>query len=73
MPLRKHLDVRGMKRGDVISRGNRIDLNKNGRFAANECDFDYGVVLQPGQSLSTVVGAGCTMLVDGLTEFSPTP
>jgi hypothetical protein len=60
-----------MKRGEVLARGNRVDLNNDGILQENECYFDYGLDLQPGQEVKTIVGPGCTILLDDFRENQP--
>ena len=69
LPLRVGLQIRSdMKPGEVLARGNRVDLNNDGVAQENECYFDYGLDLRPGQSVDTRVGPGCTIILDSVTE-----
>lgn len=70
-PLRTGIQIRDdMKPGEVLARGNRVDLNRDGVIQDNECYFDYGITLQFGQSVDTRVGPGCTVLLDKVTQVA---
>lgn len=59
---------RDMKPGEVLARGNRVDANNDGIQQEGECYFDYVLAVQPGQTVSTVVGPGCTVLLHSVVE-----
>jgi hypothetical protein len=68
-PLRIGLRIRrDMKPGEVFARGNRIDVNNDGVLQEGECYFDYVITVLPGQTVSTAVGPGCTIVLHSVTE-----
>ena len=60
-------------RGDVIGRGKRTDRNRDGRFSADECEFDFsvGTDIAEGERQMVVVNnpADCTSKLEEIQDI----
>ena len=60
-------------RGDVIGRGTRTDKNRDGRFSADECEFDFsvGTDIALGERQIVVVNnpADCTSKLEDMQDI----
>jgi hypothetical protein len=60
-------------RGDVIGRGKRTDRNRDGRFSADECEFDFtiGTDIAEGERQMVVVNnpTDCTSKLEELQDI----
>ena len=60
-------------RGDVIGRGKRTDKNRDGRFSADECEFDFtvGTDIAEGERQMVVVNnpADCTSKLEEIQDI----
>ena len=69
--VRARVDRRTL-RGDVIARGKRTDKNLDGRFSADECEFDFTVSTEIalGERQLTLVNnpADCTSKLDDIQD-----
>src|SRR5919106_3394139 len=70
--VRAKVDRRSL-RGDVIGRGKRTDKNRDGRFSADECEFDFtvGTDIALGERQMVVVNnpADCTSKLEDIQDI----
>lgn len=60
-----------MNRGDVIARGNRVDIDRNGLMSEDECQFDFGVEITLMSGSRTVIierTPDCTVVLQGVVD-----
>jgi hypothetical protein len=70
--VRAKVDRRSL-RGDVLARGKRTDKNRDGRFSADECEFDFtvGTDIALGERQMVVVNnpADCTSKLEDIQDI----
>jgi hypothetical protein len=70
--VRARVDRRTL-RGDVIARGKRTDKNRDGRFSADECEFDLTVSIEIARGERQVVvvnnPADCTSKLEDIQDI----
>lgn len=70
LPVQFH---RGLRAGDVIARGNRVDANRDGVAEQDECEFNFGVKISLMSGSRTVtVGRGpdCTAVLEDVQDVN---